>query len=178
MRASRVLKSIVGPLGATFLIGGYLPFPISSAAAATVRVLSPAPVHSVTAKAGSVLTAFPGPWDPGTVKRSCQWKAGGVVVLGATRSKLTLTRAMAGKTVTVTGTKAGYTTVRKTSRPTGAVVPAPARVFSPAPVPTISGEIAVGSTLTAVLGIWGPAPVALIYQWKAADAVIPDADLP
>ena len=31
--------------------------------------------------------------------------------------------------------------------------------------PTIKGKAQVGKTLTAVAGTWGPAPVALTYQW-------------
>lgn len=34
------------------------------------------------------------------------------------------------------------------------------------PVPTISGTAVSGQTLTAMPGAWGPAPVALSYQWK------------
>ena len=36
-----------------------------------------------------------------------------------------------------------------------------------APTPTIAGTATVGSTLTAQPGTWGPAPVALSYQWSA-----------
>ena len=39
-------------------------------------------------------------------------------------------------------------------------------------VPTITGAAKVGSTLTAVPGTWGPAPVSLAYQWKAGGVVI------
>jgi hypothetical protein len=37
--------------------------------------------------------------------------------------------------------------------------------LSPAPIPAISGDPTVGSTLTAVPGTWGPTPVTLAYQW-------------
>ena len=76
-------------------------------------------------------------------------------------------------TVTVTGSKAGYTTVKKTSAVTAAVV---AVALSPAPVPTITGTAKVGSVLTAVPGTWGPAPVALTYQWNASGVAIVGAN--
>jgi hypothetical protein len=40
-------------------------------------------------------------------------------------------------------------------------------VLSPAPVPTLSGTVKVGKTLTAKTGTWGPKPVSLKYQWYA-----------
>jgi putative cell wall-binding protein len=42
-------------------------------------------------------------------------------------------------------------------------------------VPTITGTPEVGETLTADAGTWGPAPVALAYQWFADDVAIPGA---
>ena len=44
-----------------------------------------------------------------------------------------------------------------------------------APKPTISGTLAVGSTLTAKPGTWGPAPVTLGYQWYRAGSKITGA---
>ena len=35
-----------------------------------------------------------------------------------------------------------------------------------APVPTVTGTTVSGQKLTAVPGMWGPAPVVLAYQWK------------
>ena len=40
--------------------------------------------------------------------------------------------------------------------------------LSAAPVPTVTGTTVSGQKLTAVPGTWGPAPVALAYQWKRA----------
>ncbi|MFD1723061.1 cutinase family protein [Amnibacterium endophyticum] len=42
-------------------------------------------------------------------------------------------------------------------------------------MPTISGTVKVGSTLTASAGAWGPAPVTLTYQWNASDVAISGA---
>jgi serine protease len=44
-----------------------------------------------------------------------------------------------------------------------------------APVPTITGTTTVGNTLTAVPGIWAPAPVDLAYQWNRGNTAIPGA---
>src|SRR5699024_1056255 len=44
-----------------------------------------------------------------------------------------------------------------------------------APVPTISGTVAVGNTLTAKPGTWKPAPVTLKYQWKRGGSNISGA---
>jgi serine protease len=44
-----------------------------------------------------------------------------------------------------------------------------------APVPTITGTTTVGNTLTAVPGIWAPAPVDLVYQWNRGNTAIPGA---
>jgi hypothetical protein len=78
-----------------------------------------------------------------------------------------------GKTfsVTVTGSKAGYSTAAKTSALTARV----AVGTLAAPVPKITGTAKVGYTLTAVPGAWGPAPVVLKYQWKANGVVITGA---
>ena len=137
------------------------------------RLPRPAPVPTVTgtAKVGYTLTAVPGTWGPAPVTLTYQWKANGVVIIGATAATYKLAAAHAGKalTVTVTGTKTGYTTAAKTSTPTAAIA---AGSLGPAPVPTITGMAKVGYTLTAVPGTWGPAPVTLKYQWKANGVVI------
>ena len=44
-----------------------------------------------------------------------------------------------------------------------------------APVPTITGTRTVGSTLSAVPGNWGPAPVTLAYQWYRSGTPISGA---
>ncbi|WP_224165156.1 carboxypeptidase regulatory-like domain-containing protein [Arthrobacter sp. StoSoilA2] len=141
----------------------------STAAVLALPALTPAPVPTITgtAKVGSTLTAVPGTWGPSPVTLTYQWKANGVSVVGGTTATYVPVTGDVGKTitVTVTGSKIGYTTASKTSAPTAAVLALPA--LTPAPVPTITGTAKVGSTLTAVPGIWGPSPVTLTYQWKA-----------
>ncbi|GIU57195.1 hypothetical protein NicSoilC12_29440 [Arthrobacter sp. NicSoilC12] len=146
----------------------------------TVRVLrgtlvSPVPTVTGTAKIGSTLTMDPGNWGPSPLKLSYSWSGSG----RASGSTYVVTGADAGKalTVTVTGTKSGYYSVRRESAPT-AVVPTDA--FSTAPVPVVTGKAEVGSTLTAVPGVWGPedvdrsgpVPVTLAYQWFRSGVAI------
>ncbi|WP_202615954.1 putative Ig domain-containing protein, partial [Arthrobacter sp. H-02-3] len=159
---------------------GYTTAAKTSAATAAVTALpslSPVPVPTITgtAKVGSTLTAVPGTWGPAPVTLAYQWRAGGVAILAGVKSTYVPVAADAGKTltVTVTGTKTGYTTAAKTSAATAAVTALPS--LSPVPVPTITGTAKVGSTLTAVPGTWGPAPVTLTYQWKANGVAVTGA---
>ena len=134
---------------------------------------APTPTVAGTAKDGSVLTATAGTWGPAPVSLAYQWKRAGVAITGATASTYTLTGSDYAKaiTVTVTGTKSGYTTAAKTSAATAAV----AVGTLTAPTPTISGSKTVGVTLTAVTGTWGPAPVTLAYQWFRSGVAITGA---
>ncbi len=157
---------------------GYTGAVKTSAATGTVMALNPvltapAPTITGTVKVGSVLTAVPGTWGPSPVTLAYQWKASGIAITGATASTYKPVAADAGKaiTVTVTGTKAGYTTAAKTSVATAAV----ARGTLTAPAPTITGTVKVGSVLTAVPGTWGPSPVTLAYQWKTGGIAITGA---
>ena len=68
----------------------------------------------------------------------------------------------------MTVTKAGYTTVSRTSAPTAAVAAGSLTTASPA----VAGTAMVGSTLTAVPGTWGPSPVTLRYQWYRSGVAI------
>ena len=142
----------------------------AKASASTVAVVAgtltaPTPTITGTAKVGSVLTAHPGTWAPSPVTLTYQWKQNGIVISGATGATYTVAAGYVGKkiTVTVTGTKTGYTTTAKTSISTATVV---AGTLT-APTPTITGTVKVGSVLTAHSGTWAPAPVTLSYQWKA-----------
>jgi hypothetical protein len=89
--------------------------PATSAAAATFAT-APVPTITGTAKIASTLTANPGTWTP-LPSFTYQWKRGGTAITGATAATYKPAAADAGTTltVTVTGTKTGYTTVSKTS---------------------------------------------------------------
>jgi len=134
---------------------------------------APTPTVTGTAKVGSTLTAVPGTWGPSPVTLAYQWYAAGTAISGATAGTYVPTSTTLGKaiTVSVSGAKAGYTTATRTSAATAAVV---AGTLT-APTPTISGTKAVGSTLTAVPGTWGPAPVTLTYQWYRSGVAISGA---
>ncbi|HMH58291.1 MAG TPA: carboxypeptidase regulatory-like domain-containing protein [Galbitalea sp.] len=121
------------------------------------------PKISGAAKVGHTLTAKPGKWGPGTVTFSYQWSRDGAALAGATSSTYALTNADAASTisVTVTGSKTGYTTQSLTSASTAAIT---GGTLSSA-VPTITGTASHGQTLTAVPGTWGPGTVALTYKW-------------
>ncbi|WP_251036282.1 peroxidase family protein [Arthrobacter sp. ISL-28] len=88
------------------------------------------PTITGTATVGSTLTANSGVWGPAPVTLKYQWFSGGAAISGATASSYTLTAGDAGKSVTVTvsGEKAGYETVSRTS----------AAVAVSAPVVTVS----------------------------------------
>jgi hypothetical protein len=69
---------------------------------------------------GSTLTAVPGTWGPGTVVLSYHWSRAGSKISGATDPTYTVTKADAGKqiTVSVTGSETGFTSATETSAPT------------------------------------------------------------
>ena len=102
-----------------------------------------------------------------------QWKANNLNISGATANTYTLPATLKGKrvTVTVTGSKTGYTSAAKTS---AASVPvAPGTLV--AATPKITGTAKVGYKLTATAGAWRPSPVTLKYQWKANNVNISGA---
>ena len=145
----------------------------STAAVAAGTLTAPTPTISGTAKVGYTLTATPGTWGPAPVTLKYQWKANGATISGAAQRTYKISGAYAGKkiTVTVTGTKTGYTTVAKTSASTATIA---AGTLVPQ-TPSISGTAKVGSTLRANPGTWSPAPVTLKYQWKVNGASISGA---
>ncbi|KQM82112.1 hypothetical protein [Agromyces sp. Leaf222] len=158
---------------ATGSLAGYTTESCTSAATAAViagTLVTSTPVIAGAVKVGSPLTVTPG-WTPGAAY-SYVWKRGTTVIAGATKSSYTPTSTDLGAklTVTVTGTLAGYTGVTRSSAATVAVA---VGTFT-APVPTISGTIAVGRTVTAVPGVWKPA-AAFTYQWKRNGAAITGA---
>lgn len=135
----------------------------TSAVTAPAAITGPIPTISGLPAVGSTLTAVPGVWNPGSVTLAYRWYLNGSAVSGADRSTYLVQSADKGKNVTVkvTGSQPGSSSVTKTSEQTR-------KVTSEAvvgPVPTISGNLAVGSTLSARTGSWSPAPVALEYQW-------------
>ncbi|WP_405375467.1 MULTISPECIES: peptidoglycan DD-metalloendopeptidase family protein [unclassified Microbacterium] len=121
-----------------------------------------APTVRGTVAVGGKLTASAGAWGPSPVALKLQWYRGSSAIKGATTSTYALTAADAGKKVSVraTGTKAGYTTQVRAS--TAVAVP---KVLTVPKTVAVSGTRTVGSTLTAAVGSWRPAPVTFSYQW-------------
>ena len=134
---------------------------------------TPIPKITGTAKVGSTLTATAGIWGPAPVTVKYQWQRNGKDIAGATAATYKLVTADAGTktTVKVTGSKTGYKSVSKTS----AAVAVPLLALTATPVPTISGTLKTGYTLTAKPGTWSPAPVTLKYQWLRNGAAIKGA---
>lgn len=95
----------------------------TSAATGTVKTAklskTPTPKVKGTAKVSRTLRVTTGKWDSG-VKLTYQWRTNGKAIKGATKSSYKLKRGDRGKTITVSvkGTKSGYTSVTKTSKKT------------------------------------------------------------
>lgn len=153
---------------------GYSSVQLTSPAVEVARTLTATPKPRITgsARPGSTLTASPGEWGPSRVALRYQWRRSGVAIPGATRKSYRITTADAGRvlTVTLTGSKPGYSSVSKTS----AGMPI-ARKLTRIPTPAISGTGKVGLTLSAAAGKWGPSGVTLRYQWKRSGRPIAGA---
>jgi hypothetical protein len=86
------------------------------------------PTITGTARKGATLTAHAGRWAPTSVSLAYQWRRDGAAIAGATGTR----HVVAGKdvghriTVTVTGTKRGYTTARRSSAPRAVLTGSPA----------------------------------------------------
>jgi hypothetical protein len=155
----------------TATLDGYSPVSTTSAATTAIVAgtfaLTPVPTVVGTKKFGETLTAVTGTWTAGAVL-TYAWKRSGSTSTISTSSRYTLAAADVGKTltVTVTGKRAGYTTVSKPSVATSTVVTA---TFTTSPLPTITGTATSGLTLTAVTSGWAPSTaVTFTYVWKRA----------
>ena len=110
------------------------------------------PTVSGTARVGATLTANPGAWSPTPDYYTYEWKVG-TSSAGSDSPTLVVPPDAVGQsiTVTVTGHRAGYTDVARTSTATAAVLSGNLT----APAPTITGTAAVGRTLSANPGHLG-----------------------
>jgi hypothetical protein len=150
----------------------------TSAPGSSVAVDPPAstgtPEATGTPADGQTLTADPGTWTgTGPIDFSYQWQrcdAGGancVDITGATDPTYTLGTDDLGSTVrvVVTGDNGEQTEV-----PSTAVGPIAALPPASTSVPTVSGTVADGHTLTAGDGGWdGSLPLTFTYQWQRCD---------
>ncbi len=143
---------------------GYTPQSRTSLGVVIAKKLTTTPVPTIAGepKVGATLTAKPGTWAPAPVTLGYQWFRDGAAIAKATTAKYVLVQADAGTAITVrvVGSKSGYTSASRTSAP---VTVAPTTLTSADPA--ISGNAAVGGTLSADPGVWGPSPVDIAYQW-------------
>jgi len=129
----------------------------------------PPPVNTIlpaitgTAQSGYTLGVSTGTWDNNPTGYTYQWQHGTTNIPGATSSTYTLDATYAGETIrcVVTATNA-VGSVSATSAATAAVVAYPVNTVLPA----ISGNTAVGSTLTVSTGTWNNSPTGYTYQWQ------------
>lgn len=157
---------------------GYTSTTMTSKATAEVAMATltatPKPTITGTRRVGLTLVAVPGTWGPGTVDLSYQWYRGSSRIRDARDGVYVLVAADRGKriTVKVTGGRAGYLSVTRSSAPTRRIA---AGDLAPVSVPAITGVPAVGERLTADPGPWGPDPVKLAYRWLRSGKAIRSA---
>lgn len=182
-------RALIGAVGLALAVGGVSAAATTSASSATsaatpTAVATPTPTPtkapvpftkagvptiSGTATLGRTLTALTGTWTPTPTSFGYQWLRDGVAIAGATASSYVSVSADLDRAITVrvTAMRAGYVSQSATS-----VAKTVLREFTASPVPTLSGTIAVGKTLTANHAAWTPSPVTLTYQWyRGASAI-------
>lgn len=127
------------------------------------------PTISGTVKVDRTLTATAGTWGPQPIVTKYQWNANGQPVGGATGRTFVVPADLVGAsiTVTVSGSRNGYADASAVSAPVG---PVKAGTFSPAPVPVITGTPTVRGTVVADVGVWGPTPETLTYEWRVGNS--------
>lgn len=132
----------------------------------------PYPTITGTLRVGQTLTATYGSWKPAASTVRFEWRRDSIPIPGATTAQYVVTDADIGTKLTfaLTGSSPASGIATSVSAPV-----TPVRVLEPTPTPTIVGSPAVGSTLTAEPGTWGPAPVALAYQWTRNGTAIAGA---
>ena len=124
------------------------------------QVSAATPSISGTVQVGRTVSAVTGSWTAGT-SFAYQWLKDGAAITGATKASYAIPASLAGAklSVKVTGSKAGYTSVSKTS---AAKVVAKATLV--AAKPAVKGTAKVGQRLTANPGKW-TAGTSFAYQW-------------
>lgn len=136
---------------------------------------APTPIVAGKVKLGETLTGSTGSWAPSAVALSLQWMRNGTPIPSATKPAYRVVAADLGTSLSlsVTGSKAGYASMTRTS----AAKSVPIGAFTATPTPLISGTPKVGGTLTASVGTWKPS-AAVTLQWKRNSVAIPNATGP
>jgi hypothetical protein len=124
---------------------------------------STAPTVNGTPQVGHTLGLSTGSWSPAGLTFAYQWKVDGVDVVGATTGTFAVTSAYVGKviSVSVTGSRAGYTSATATASTTAVQ---PGAIVNTSP-PTVNGTPKVGRTLGLSTGTWSPSGLTFKYQW-------------
>lgn len=146
---------------------------VSTAAVAYGVLGAKTPTITGSRKVAQTLTAVPGNWGTG-VGFTYKWLRDGTTISGATSVTYKLSGSDYKKriSVTVRGSKSGYTSTSKTSAASGAIA---AGTLTPVPTPTVTGTLKVGAKLTAVPGTWGPGTVTRTYQWYVNGSAVSKA---
>ena len=171
----------------------------TSLAAATIPaypsglpVSTATPTIEGTPQAGKLLAALPGSWSGGKPATfTYQWQsclsAGSacVPIAGATAESYTPTPLDVGRALTVsvtaqdqagpaTASSAPTLTVASSATPAATPAPAPPSTSATAPtptsLPTITGTLQVGQTLTGLVGKWKGSTTTFSYQWRRCTA--------
>jgi protocatechuate 3,4-dioxygenase beta subunit len=163
---------------------GYRPSSALSAAVIPAHAIFTTPgAATVTGSAivGQTLTAHPGTWSPTPSSFFYYWQygpcsSGGPALQESSSATYVIKPVDAGKTIcaTVTASAANYLDKTVATASTGTVSLAPLTTDTP----TITGTAALGETLTAVPGAWGPGTVTFSYQWYRDSVAITGASNP
>lgn len=148
------------------LAGALLASPAIAAPATASLTATPSPTLTGAPRVGATLTAVTGTWAPATVTLRYQWKRDATAIAGATAKTYRPVAADAGAkvSVTVTGSKTGFTTTSRTSLAplVTAAVTAPSAISG-------DGLRVVGTTLAP--GTYVTAGTAKGCLWKRLSAV-------
>jgi hypothetical protein len=152
-----------------------------ASSAATVTVVPPAPANTVlpsvsgSAVEGETLSASSGTWTGSPTSYAYQWEDCNSVgescstIAGATSATYKLGSGDVGHTVrvVVSASNAGGST-KASSVATAAVVPLPP---SNTVLPSVSGLVVEGQTLSASTGSWTGSPTSFAHQWEDCNSV-------
>jgi hypothetical protein len=137
---------------------------VSGPVTAGTVVNNTSPTINGTPEVGHTLGLSTGSWSPAGLTFAYQWKVNGVSVAGATTATFAVTSDQLGQviSVSVTGSRAGYTSATATAATTPVQLGAVVNNTSP----TITGTPKVGHTLGLSTGMWSPSGLTFAYQWK------------
>ncbi|WP_137844446.1 carboxypeptidase-like regulatory domain-containing protein [Microbacterium sp. 2FI] len=131
-----------------------------------------APQVTGSARVGSKLTHTDGEWSVTGLSFTRQWFRGAEVIGGATGVDYSIVADDLGRTISVavTAHREGFSSTTASSAATSEVAVGEIATA----VPTISGTLAVGATLTAKLGIW-TSGTTIAYEWLRDGSAISGA---